>query len=303
MPQDLNSLTPSRRTGAMTILEAFKILKKAGGQLQGKELLKRISEIVNFSEWELSRYEKTGAVRWERLLRFHSIPAVKAGYLIKNKGIWYLTEEGEKAIKLGAYGLLQNMMKSYKAWQVEQKTNTAQDEMPELPDNIEVNQFTLGQLEEQALSGLTEFIAAKTPYEFQEIVGALLRAMGYYIPFIAPKGPDGGIDIVAYQDAFGIKTPHIKVQVKHQPETVIPVEKVRSLIGVLNKDKDMGLFVTTGKFSKGATRYVMASNLHVKLIDYAEFLSLWQQYYNKLTDEEKNMLPLKAIYFLGLSNQ
>ena len=40
----------------------------------------------------------------------------------------------------------------------------------------------------------------KNPYEFQDLVAALLRAMGYYTPFIAPKGKDGGVDIIAYRD-------------------------------------------------------------------------------------------------------
>jgi predicted Mrr-cat superfamily restriction endonuclease len=38
--------------------------------------------------------------------------------------------------------------------------------------------------------------------------------MGYHTPFISPKGKDGGIDIIAYQDPLGLKTPRIKVQVK-----------------------------------------------------------------------------------------
>ncbi len=35
------------------------------------------------------------------------------------------------------------------------------------------------------------------------MVAALLRAMGYYTPFISPRGKDGGVDILAYQDPIG----------------------------------------------------------------------------------------------------
>lgn len=41
--------------------------------------------------------------------------------------------------------------------------------------------------------------------------------MGYYIQSVAPRGKDGGIDIVAYTDPLGAKIPRIKVQVKHKP--------------------------------------------------------------------------------------
>lgn len=57
-------------------------------------------------------------------------------------------------------------------------------------------------LQGQASKGIREYII-KEPYEFQDLVAALLRAMGYYTPFIAPKGKDGGVDIIAYRDPLG----------------------------------------------------------------------------------------------------
>jgi len=38
---------------------------------------------------------------------------------------------------------------------------------------------------------------------------------------------------------------------------------------------------------------------HLQLIDFDRLVDLWQQYYSKLADEQKNLLPLQAIYFLG----
>ncbi len=60
-------------------------------------------------------------------------------------------------------------------------------------------------LESDAREGIRQFIASKSPYEFQDMVAALLRAMDYHTPFIAPKGKDGGIDIIAYLDPLGAK--------------------------------------------------------------------------------------------------
>ena len=83
------------------------------------------------------------------------------------------------------------------------------------------------------------------------MVAALLRAMEYHTPFIAPKSKDGGIDIIAYLDPLGAKTPRIKVQVKHKPETAIGASEVRALSGVL-KAGDIALFVTSGTYSADA---------------------------------------------------
>ena len=238
-------------------------------------------------------------------MHFYTVDCIKAGFLKKNKGIWYLTEEGEKALKLGPVKLLETASAKYRKWDAERKKdieNIGNEEITvgeDLTAEEDINKVKLSQLEEQATEGLKEHLTTKTPYEFQDMVAALLRAMGYYTPFIAQKGPDGGIDVIAYQDPLGTKTPRIKVQVKHQPDSAISIDKIKSLIGSLNKDSDVGLFVTSGRFTSDSQRFALNSSVHVKLIDFGDFISLWQQFYLKLTDEEKNMLPLHPIYFLG----
>ena len=47
--------------------------------------------------------------------------------------------------------------------------------------------------ESMARSEIEDYITALGPYEFQELVAALLRGMGYYTPFVAPRGKDGGV--------------------------------------------------------------------------------------------------------------
>ena len=153
-------------------------------------------------------------------------------------------------------------------------------------------------LEERATNGIREYLKNKNPYEYQDLVAALLRAMGYHTPFIAPKGKDGGIDIIAYLDPLGAQTPRIKVQVKHKPDTTIGAADVRALSGVL-KAGDIALFVTSGTYSADARNAASSSDKFLRLIDGDEFIEMWQEYYPKMTDEDKNMLPLKQISFLG----
>jgi restriction system protein len=140
---------------------------------------------------------------------------------------------------------------------------------------------------------------SKNAYEFQDLVAALLRAMDYFTPFVTPKDPDGGLDIVAYQDPLITKAPRIKVQVKHRPDANISVGDIKSLLGSLNKDGGVGLFVTSGGFTSDAERFARSSQVHVKLIDFDDFIDLWQEFYSKLTDDEKYLLSLHPIYFLG----
>jgi restriction system protein len=305
MEKDLEQLAPSKRSAAKTMFAAFKILKEAGGQLHGKQVIDKIRQTVKLTDWEMKVYEKTGYIRWESILHFYTIDCIKAGFLRKNKGVWYLTEEGEKAIKLGPVMLFETASQLYKEWAADNKDKPkkgkeAEEETPELEENkTQTQKANLDLLEEQAISGIKEFIKSKNAYEFQDMVAALLRAMNYHTPFISPKGKDGGLDIIAYNDPLGATSPRLKVQVKHRPEATVPVDDIRSLTGLLNKDGDIGLFVTSGYFTSESERSARESHRHIRLLDIDNFITLWQEFYNKMTDDDKNKLPLHSIYFLG----
>jgi restriction system protein len=306
MDKELEKLAPSKQSAAKTIFATFKILKEAGGKLPGKQVIERIRNTVELTDWEKQIYEKTGYIRWESILHFYTIDCIKAGFLRKNKGVWYLTEEGEKSINIGPVKLLETASKLYRHWAAENKEpkpkRGKEDEIEatELEENkTQTQKANLDLLEEQAISGIKDFIRSKNAYEFQDMVAALLRAMNYHTPFISPKGKDGGLDIVAYSDPLGATSPRLKVQVKHRPDATVPVDDIRSLTGLLNKDGDIGLFVTSGYFTSESERSARESHRHIKLLDIDNFISLWQEFYKKLTDDDKNMLPLHSIYFLG----
>lgn len=306
MDNNLEKLAPSRASAAKTLYAALNILKESGGQLPGKQVIEKIREKVDLTEWEKQNYEKTGYVRWEAILHFFTIDAIKAGFLRKNKGVWYITDEGEKVIPLGPVQILQKATKLYRDWAADNKEAKAkriqnnEGEPQELEENEKQTQkANLDLLEENAISGIKDYIKGKNAYEFQDLVAALLRAMGYHTPFISPKGKDGGLDIVAYSDPLGATSPRLKVQVKHKPDTSVPVDDIRSLTGLLNKDGDIGLFVTSGTFTSESERSARESHRHIKLLDIDNFIQLWQEFYSKLTDEDKNKLPLHPIYFLG----
>jgi restriction system protein len=306
MDNELEKLAPSKKSAAKTLYATFNILKEAGGQLPGKKVIDKIRETVEMTDWEKQVYEKTGYIRWESILHFYTIDAIKAGFLRKNKGIWYLTEEGEKEIKLGPAKLLEKASKLYRSWAADnketkfKKDSETEEEPTELEENkTQTQKANLDLLEEQAFAGIKDYIRSKNAYEFQDMVAALLRAMKYHTPFISPKGKDGGLDIVAYHDPLGATSPRLKVQVKHRPDASVPVDDIRSLTGLLNKDGDIGLFVTSGTFTSEAERSARESHRHIKLLDIENFIDLWQEFYMNLTDDDKNMLPLHSIYFLG----
>jgi restriction system protein len=212
--------------------------------------------------------------------------------------MWYLTPEGESALKMSPEEVMEKGEVAYREWR---KLNPREDKHDEEPmdDNAERDRAEeLNMLESDAREGIRKFIVSKSPYEFQDMVAALLRAMDYHTPFIAPKGKDGGVDIIAYLDPLGAKTPRIKVQVKHKPNNPISNTEINSLSGLLRAG-DIGLFVTSGSFSKQAVNAAQTANTYIKLIDGKDFIKLWREYYSKMSDEDKNRIPLKFIAFIG----
>ena len=281
-------------TAAKSLRAAMLILKKNGGEMTSRQLMEQVGKEVEFTEWEMETTSR-GGIRWQNIYHFTSVDYVRAGYIIKKNGTWYLTPEGEKALSLPAEEVQLSAQAAYRKWRHENPTESSQEEEEVFEKETILN---LEELEERALTGIREYIRKKNPYEFQDLVAALLRAMDYHTPFVAPRGKDGGVDVIAYVDPLGAKTPRIKVQVKHYPDNPIGVKEIRSLVGIL-RDGDIGLFVTSGSFSPSAKQEAITSKEYVKLIDGDEFITLWQQYYAKMNDEDKNLLPLRRIAFLG----
>lgn len=300
----MKKTSKSKLIAQKTIYATFKILQEAGGEMRGKKVVDKIRETVEFNDYEKDRYEKTGYIRWESILHFYTIDCMKAGFLRKQNGIWYLTEEGEEAIKLGAENLLETATKKYREWNAKNKQEKNTEESDDLDieteeDKTQKQSALLEQYETSALEGLRDYLIDKNPYEFQDMVAILLKAMGYHISHISPKGKDGGIDIIAYTDPLGVKLPRIIVQVKHKPEANISSDDIQRLAGTMKRSSDVGIFTTSGGFSTYAIAEARSTDKHIELIDFERFIGLWQEYYQKMTDEEKNKLPLHPIYFLG----
>ncbi len=294
----MKPLSPSAACAAKCLFAVMLYMKENGGEVATKEINDIIRKRVDFTDWEEERAGKLQNIRWWSVTQFYSIDYNKAGYILKKQGSWYLTPEGEEAIKLGADQILRNANAAYRKWRQEKDLDADDAVEEETPEKETI--VNIERLEEQANDGIRKYIKAKNPYEFQDMVAALLRAMGYYTPFIAPKGRDGGVDVIAYIDALGAKTPRIKVQVKHRPDDCIPAKDIRSLLGIL-RDGDIALFVTSGTYSQQARTEALTSKTYIKLIDGEEFIQMWQDNYSKMTDDDKNMLPLKHIAFVGSS--
>ena len=301
-----------KRTGEL-LQELFKILLASPTGLPARDALHQLAAKVTLTPYEAGDFE-SGGRRFEKIVRFATVDCVKAGWLIKEKGTWSVTDAGQQA--LGDHpepeAFYRRAVKLYAEWKASQPNADPSDSvtnvlMPadevsaSLDTSAKAVSVTFDEAEEQAWSEISSYLRAMNPYEFQDLVADLLRAMSYHVSWVSPPGKDGGVDILAWPDPLGTRPPRIKVQVKRQQQAV-SVDGLRSFMAVLGDD-DVGLFVSTGGFTKDAEWEARTQEKRrITLISLDKLFDLWVEHYEKLTDQARRRLPLRPIRFLSPLN-
>lgn len=127
---------------------------------------------------------------------------------------------------------------------------------------------------------------------FAEFCGQLLEAMGYTTQ-VSPPGADQGIDILASEDALGVREPLLKVQCK-SGSGAVGAPDVQGLNGTL-QGSDQGVFFAVGGFTPPA-KQAASGMARMRLIGPVELVGLVLEYYGKLPDEAKQELPLRQVW-------
>ena len=150
-------------------------------------------------------------------------------------------------------------------------------------------------LVEDAQERIKDKIVNLSEVELPQLVAATLRAMNFKTR-VSPKGADRGCDVFASPDGLGFQEPRIKVEVKHKPNTPIGAPDLRSFITTL-RDRDNGLYVSSGGFTKEAKYEAERASIPVTLVDLDALANLVIEHYSKFDLEGQTLLPLVRIYW------
>lgn len=295
-----------RRNGEL-LRKLFEILMKQADGLKAGEAINALANHIALTEYEKGEYE-SGGRRFDKIVRFITLDCSKAGWFIKQKGNWSVTDDGREAHRKykDPENFYRQALKLYNEWRISNppksdtnaETKIADYKKLEIEEEAKEVSITFEQAEEKSWQEIEQFLKGMNPYEFQELVASLLRAMDYHISWISPPGKDGGIDILAYSDPLGTRPPRIKVQVKRY-DSSITVDGLRSFMALLSDD-DVGLFVTTSSFTRDAKDEARKQEKRkITLIDLERLFDLWIEYYSKLDDAARRRFPLRPIYFLA----
>ncbi len=268
--------------------------------LPGRVALEKLEEQFPATAHENETYPgRPESRRYPKVVRFATLGPVKAGWMVKDRGQWSVTEDGRKAFKLYAEpeAFVQEADRLYRLWRRAQPDVTTDVGEAELEDDTATVTTGLEEAEEAAWAEIDERLSTMSPYDLQDLVAGLLSGMGYHVIWVAPPGPDKGIDIVAFSDPLGVTGPRLKVQVKRQVEKVA-APGLRSFLALLNEG-DAGLFVCTGGFTKDAESEARhQEKRRLMLLDSKKLFDLWIEHYQRIPEKPRSLLPIQPVYYL-----
>ncbi|NYI71997.1 restriction system protein [Naumannella cuiyingiana] len=138
-------------------------------------------------------------------------------------------------------------------------------------DPVEQIETGIDRIEAEVAADLLNRLHGREPAFFEQAVLDLLMAMGYGgaegRATRTQLSNDGGIDGVVDQDALGLSRIYVQAK-RYAPDNPVGRPAVQGFVGALHGNQaNQGVFITSGKFSKGALHYADSVPSRVVLID------------------------------------
>lgn len=229
-----NSL-PTFKTMMNPTLQA---LRDLGGSASIEELYNQVVEIMELSDEQLEvihNPEQGNRPEIEYRLAWTRSYLKKFGLLENSsRGIWALTKKGRQTNRIEP----NEVVRYYR------------DSLKQEATDIELAEHD-GELtwQEELLNTLLQM----EPDAFERLTQRLLRESGFIQVEVTGRSGDGGIDGKGIMRLSGLLSFHVIFQCKRYKGSV-NVHQVRDFRGAMVGRADKGLLITTGNFTKDATR-------------------------------------------------
>lgn len=242
----------------------LKALQELGGSGSVSEIDKKVAEILQLSEAELSIPHKGGTSEVSYRLAWARNYLKNYGLLENSsRGVWALTTTGNSTKAVDKDEVKRKVKESHK---MSKQLNNA-DETDELVEPI--NQEWKEKL-------LLEIMNLQ-PNEFERLAQRILRESGFVEVKVTGQSGDGGIDgkgIIKFGELVSIP---VIFQCKRYKGTV-PSKEVRDFRGAMSGRAEKGLFITTGTFTRDAREEATRDGVTIiDLIDGEQLVELMKR--------------------------
>ncbi len=200
--EPLNTNPVPLRSGEL-LRQVFSFLWSKTHGATFEQIIASVSKSIELSETELAPSPALPSFsNFEISLRSTMAAVSKAGWLVKIKGRWHVTEEGRLICKdfSTAQDFFIESQKQYQDWLARRPSF----------------QIAFESAEDLARSHIREYLLNLSPQGFRSLVRHLLEAMKYHVSWAAPLNKDRGfVDMIVHPDPLGLKHPRMIVHIKH----------------------------------------------------------------------------------------
>ncbi len=210
----------------------------------------------------------------------------RAGMLANNtRGVYSITSKGRALLERGLERITAKILReespdfaAYHQSKPEDSTDSSKNDGSEdSAENVAVENpeetldHAYGLLCNALKEQLLQRVDALTPVEFEHLIIALIRGLGYCgergsVKHIGGPG-DGGVDGVVFQDRLELERVYLQAK-KYHPDHKIDTGTMNAFVGALAvKKAQKGVFVTTSFFTPSAEAIAHDSPYRIALID------------------------------------
>lgn len=227
------------------IVPTLKALIELGGSGTIEEINSKVYEIENFPEEiiQVPHGEKGTIYEVDYRLAWSRTYLKKFGLLENSsKGVWALLKSDIDIDNLD----YSEIVRTVRLQQLNsKKEKSKQNNFDDVSDEVENT--------EEWKSQLLNVLYNISPAAFERLAQRLLRECGFFQVEVTGKAGDGGIDGKGIVRVSGLLSFRVIFQCKRYKGTINP-SQIRDFRGAMEGRADKGVFITTGSFTKEATK-------------------------------------------------
>lgn len=268
---------------------------ESGEIVKRRDLEERVVTAERLTDEDLAETLSSGQLRYRNRIGWATSYLGRAGAISRPaRGQYAITDVGRQLLADHPNGITEKALRAFagdpnashtwKALQQMAARETAITSDPEPVTGLDPEEQIadgIGRINATVADELLTRLHDNSPTFFEQTVINLLVAMGYGgaggKATVTRASNDGGIDGIIDQDALGLSRVYVQAK-RYASDNSVGRPELQAFVGALSGKADGGVFITTGRFSKGAIEYAAVVPTRIILIDGARLAGLMIRY-------------------------
>lgn len=273
-----------------------------------RELYSLVAAHVSLGESDRDERLSAGDLKYENRIGWATSYLTRVAALVRPaRGQYQITDIGRKLLAECPDGITELDLRALaegndhldtpQRWSAGKSIGLAADPGPDTElDPTEQILRGIARIDADVAADLLSRLHGKDPAFFERSVVKLLVAMGYGgadgAARVTQQSNDEGIDGIIDQDTLGLSRVYIQAK-RYAPDQSVGRPEIQAFVGALSGKADGGVFITTGRFSRGAQTYASTVPTRIILIDGKRLTDLMIRY--NVGVQEKQSLRIVEI--------